>query len=95
MVMDVRGAEDCWTFKLCPTGVGSRASEVRAAGDQDASVVPPGFSLEVSRYPARPGKKARELAALLGLELIRETAEYPSFAEDNRDWTLRSLNKEV
>ncbi|MDR3247580.1 MAG: hypothetical protein LBT39_02235 [Treponema sp.] len=116
MVMDIRDAESCWTFKLCPLangtssaappGSSSVAPPGTSAGGQTGEDAPPAlqnFSLELARdpalAPARQKALEQELAALLGMDAeqvhIREAGEFLLFAEDKRDWTLRSINKEV
>ncbi|MDR0730792.1 MAG: hypothetical protein LBF63_03925, partial [Treponema sp.] len=57
-------------------------------------------SLEISCYPAQTRTEAleRKLAEILGLppESVRvRNGQFPVFAEDSRDWTLSSVNKEV
>jgi hypothetical protein len=88
-----------------PAGIPSGAP---AAGPPAAESSPtrgspawPSLSLEVSRCPPfRPGEGeslGRELAGLLGLApgKPRIRGEFPPLAEDSRDWTLPSLDKEV
>jgi hypothetical protein len=87
MGLDIRRREEpgpAWTFIFnLDTPAGARAA-----------------SLEVFCRPARAGTEAlkRELAGLLDLppDSVRiRNGQIPVFAEDSRDRTLPSLNKEV
>jgi hypothetical protein len=81
MTIDLRSGAGRWAFTLRP-----QANEA------------PGFTMELARCPPLPAAGAVELAALLGVPAGRvfvRKGEFPPFAEDCRDRTLRSVNKEV
>jgi hypothetical protein len=53
------------------------------------------YSLELTRCPAATEALEQRAAKLLGAVRVQKNNEFSLFAEDNRDWTLRSVNKEV
>ncbi|MDR3249084.1 MAG: hypothetical protein LBT39_09905, partial [Treponema sp.] len=90
MIMDIQGKESRWVFIL-------RTGENALLGDRSAAP----DTCTLARYPAPTKAEAKALertaAEMLGLGAVRvrKDDEFPLFAEDNRDWTLRSINKEV
>jgi hypothetical protein len=111
MTLDISDTERHWTFALRTTARGASLTNGAllankgSPGGRSSGVngTLPSFSLDLARYPALAADErevlARAVADCLGVPVgrvhVRGDEEFPYFAEDSRDWILRSINKEV